>query len=86
MNYALVENGAVVNVIWLYEGNAHEFANAVPVDGRPVQIGDAWDGEHFFHDGARVLTPEEALRAELAEMDEALLETVYQNAIGGLEE
>ncbi len=86
MNYALVENGAVVNVIWLYEGNAHEFANAVAVDGRPVQIGDTWDGEHFFHDGARVLTPEEALRAELAEMDEALLETVYQNAIGGLEE
>ena len=25
MNYALIEDGVVVNIIWLYEGNANEF-------------------------------------------------------------
>lgn len=86
MNYALIEDGVVANIIWVYEGNAHEFANAVPMGEVPAGIGDSWDGGHFFRDGERLLTPLERVRAELAETDAALLEAAYQNAIGGFGE
>lgn len=61
MNYAIVEEGCVTNLIWLNPGNAHEFPGAVPCGDVPVQIGDAFDGEMFMRDGDRVLT-----RAEVA--------------------
>ena len=30
MNYALIENGVVPNLIWLYSGNEADFPSAVP--------------------------------------------------------
>ena len=69
MNYALIENGVVVNLIWLYEGNAHEFPNAVPTGDRPVGIGDSYTDGHFYRDSAEVLTPAEELAAVRAALD-----------------
>ena len=54
MNYALVENGVVANIIWLYPGNAAEFPNAVPLGDRPVMIGDGYADGVFTRDGAAV--------------------------------
>ena len=74
MNYALIENGVVINLIWLYEGNAHEFPNAVALNGRPVAIGDAYADGVFSRDGEPVLTYAERLAAEVAAIEEALNE------------
>ena len=52
LNYAIVENGVVTNIIWLFPGT--EFENAVPYGELPVQIGDTYDGEKFYHDGEEV--------------------------------
>lgn len=72
MNYALIENGVVTNIIWLYSGNAGDFPSAVPCGDVPVAIGDTWDGEHFFRDGVQVLTPLEEARKDEEDMQAAL--------------
>lgn len=77
-NYALVEDGTVVNVIWLAEGNEGEFPGAVRLGDRPVAVGDTYDGEKFYHAGAEVLTPLEAAQAEAAAY-KAALETLGVN-------
>ena len=65
MNYALIENGVVTNLIWLYPANAAEFPGAVP-------IGDTWDGERFYRNGRPVLTAAEQAAADAQDMRAAL--------------
>lgn len=72
MNYALIENGIVTNIIWLYEANADEFPNAVRLGERQVEIGDTYEDGEFFRDGAEVLTTEEAAQLEAVTYAEAL--------------
>ena len=72
MNYALIENGVVTNIIWLYSGNAGEFPSAVPCGDVPVAIGDTWDGQDFYREGARVLSPVEQARKDAEDMEAAL--------------
>lgn len=72
MNYALIENGVVTNLIWLYPANAAEFPGAVPLGDVPAAIGDTWDGAHFWRNGERVLTPAERAAAEAQDMLSAL--------------
>ena len=88
MNYALIENGKVINVIWLADKNANDFPNAVKLNDRPVAIGDTYDGEKFYRDGVEVLTETERLQAELAEANataESLAERVVDLEIALLE-
>lgn len=72
MNYALIDNGIVINMIWLYSGNASDFPTAVPCGDVPVAIGDTYDGEHFYRAGERVLTPLEQARKDAEDMQAAL--------------
>lgn len=72
MNYALIENGVVTNLIWLYPANAAEFPGAVPLGDIPAAIGDTWDGEHFWRNGEQVLSPLERAQAETQDMEAAL--------------
>lgn len=72
MNYALIENGVVTNIIWLYSGNAGDFPSAVPCGDVPVAIGDTWDGQDFYREGARVLSPVEQARKDAEDMQAAL--------------
>lgn len=72
MNYAIVENGTVTNIIWLYPGNAEDFPSAVPCGDLPVAIGDTYDGEHFYRGGERVLTALEQAQKDAEDMAEAL--------------
>lgn len=72
MNYAIVENGTVTNIIWLYPANASDFPGAVPCGELPVAIGDTYDGEHFFRDGVQVLTPLEQAQKDAEDMAAAL--------------
>ena len=72
MNYALIENGVVTNVIWLYPGNVKDFPNAVPLGDVPAGIGDTYSDGVFYRDGERVLTVAEQAEKEAADMKEAL--------------
>lgn len=55
MNYALVENGVVTNIIWLHPMNANDFQNAVPTNGLPIQIGDTYTNGKFYREGKEII-------------------------------
>lgn len=63
MRYAIVENGAVTNVIALQAAAAGEFPGAVALQDRPVGIGDTYSEGKFWRDGEEVLTPDEEIAA-----------------------
>lgn len=73
MNYALVENGVVTNIIWLNERNAGEWPGAVRLGERMVEVGDTYDGEKFYRGGTEVLTAAEAAQREAAAYAAALM-------------
>lgn len=90
MNYALVENGVVTNIIWLYSGNAEDFPNAVPLEDRPARIGDAYANGVFSRNGVPVQTPlEEAVslmsgaEQRMDQIEAALVELAGMIAGGG---
>ena len=85
MNYALIENGVVTNIIWLYETNADEFPGAVKLGERQVEIGDTYEDGRFYRDGAEVLTAEEAAQLE-AVTYAAALETLGVEVAEEMEE
>ena len=72
MRYAIIEDGAVANIIVLYPGNASDFPDAVPCGDVPAAIGDTYDGEHFYRGGEQVLTPLEQARKDAEDMQAAL--------------
>lgn len=78
MNYALIENGIVTNIIWLYPGNASDFPNAVPLGDVPAGIGDTYEDGVFYRDGERVLTPVEQALAEAYAAEKAYQEGVQE--------
>ena len=70
MNYALIEHGAVANLIWLHPMNAEDFPTAVPLGELPVAIGDTYDGTDFYREGVKVELPSDT--AEMDDMRSAL--------------
>lgn len=74
MNYAIVEEGIVVNVISLHPMNAQDFPNAVCADDCPVLVGDSCVDGVFYRDGAEVKTNAQAAAEEKADMKAALAE------------
>lgn len=72
MRYAIITDGVVTNVIILYSGNAADFPTAVPCGDVPVAIGDTWDGQDFYREGALVLSPVEQARKDAEDMQAAL--------------
>lgn len=79
MDYALIEDGIVINLIWLYPGNTSDFPNAVPCKEYPVSIGDTYTGGVFYRDGERLLSPEEEARAALS--DATAAENAYKEGV-----
>ena len=72
MRYAIITDGVVTNVIILYSGNAADFPDAVPCGDVPVAGGDIYDGQDFYREGARVLSPVEQARKDAEDMQAAL--------------
>ena len=69
MDYAIMENGIVVNRI---VGPLPDGMEGIPVGDRPVAIGDAYSDGVFRRDGEPVLTDAEriaALEARIAELE-----------------
>ena len=75
-NIALIDRATntVTTVIWGMVYQEKEFTTkeriAVVVDDLCVAAGDNYDGEHFYHDGERVLSVSE----QMADMQTALNE------------
>lgn len=59
MNYALIRDGKVTNIIWLLPSNKQDFPNAVCIDDLPVMIGDTYFDEVFRRNGVPInnITP-----------------------------
>ena len=74
MRYAIVDNGAVTNIIALNDRNASDFPAAVKLGDRPVAIGDTYTDGKFYRDGVEVLTPMEQAQAEIDAYKAALNE------------
>ena len=74
MNYALIENGIVTNIIWLNERNEAEWPNAVRLYDRMVEVGDTYTDGKFYRDGVEVLAPLEQAQAEIDAYKAALNE------------
>lgn len=72
MEYAVIENGIVVNFIWLHPLNAEEFPDAVPYGDLPLEIGDSYEDGVFYRNGEKVLTAYEEAQAEMNDMKAAL--------------
>lgn len=72
MNYAFIEEGVVVNLIWLDPANESNFPNAVACKNYPVWIGDTYDGENFYRDGEKLKTQSEIMSEELKDATNAL--------------
>ena len=61
----------VVNIEW-HSDAMNNTDTLIDVGEIPVWIGDIYDGENFYREGVRVLTPMEQLQAQLAEYSRAL--------------
>lgn len=79
---AQISGGVVTNILWCSD-SAPETDVLINISDCPAGIGDTYDGGKFYRDGVAVLTPEEAalvqaeaLRTQLAELDEAYAEGV----------
>ena len=68
MRYAIITDGVVTNVIILYPGNEGDFPDAVRCGDIPVAIGDTYDGQDFYRDGEKVLSPLAEAQKELETM------------------
>ena len=74
MRYAIVDNGAVTNIIALNDRNASDFPTAMRLGDLPVGIGDDYTDGKFYRDGVEVLTPMEQAQEEMTEYKAALHE------------
>ena len=88
MNYALIKDGVVNNIIWLSPSNAQDFPNAIKTNGLPICVGDTYTDGMFYRDGEKVLSVLEQVTKELdiaeatiAELDAVLLDYTYENII-----
>lgn len=72
MNYALIENGVVVNTIILRTDDMDLFPNAAPTGGYPVQIGDAYKDGFFYRNGVQLKTNAQMQTDEREDMKAAL--------------
>lgn len=76
MNYALIEDGIVSNIIWLSTSNEKDFPNAVPMNGLPVRKGDSYVDGAFYRDGEKVLS-----QLELALAEAAAAQAAYEQGV-----
>ena len=72
MNYALIKDGIVSNIIWLSPSNAKDFPSAVATNGLSIRVGDTYTDGVFYRDGEKVLTALEYAKIESDDMKAAL--------------
>ena len=55
MNYAIIEEGIVVNIIVLNDDNVQDFPGAVKIGDLPVGIGDTYTDGIFYRDEEEII-------------------------------
>ena len=81
-NIALVKDGVVENIIWgmFYSSDAYaqEGYIAIPIGDLGLKIGDTFSGGRFYNqDGEPVLSIYEQHEIDLAELDEYIIDELY---------
>lgn len=63
MNYALIENGIVTNIIVMLPCNVKDFPHSICVNDLAVHIGDTYNAEEnrFYRDGEPIYSTKEQL-------------------------
>ena len=74
MNYALIKDGVVTNIIWLSPSNATDFPNAVPTNSLPIRVGDTYADGAFYREGEKVLSAVEQAEKTIAKYESVLSE------------
>lgn len=72
MTYALIDNGAVSNIISLDSRAVKDFYTAVPCGDKPIAIGDTYEAGHFYRDGKEVLSELDEVKLQLTDAEDAL--------------
>ena len=72
MQYAIIKEGIIENVMVLYPSNAADFPEAVFCGELPVMIGDTYDGEQFYRNSEQVVVPQLRSSEEREDMQAAL--------------
>lgn len=72
MQYAIIKEGIIENVMVLYPSNAADFPEAVFCGELPVMIGDTYDGEQFYRNSEQVVVPQLRSSEEMEDMRAAL--------------
>ena len=86
MNYALIRDGVVRNLIYLHPMNADEFLYAVPIDELPVQIGDTYTDGKFYRDGVEVVPVNVLTEAQIAAIKDQAIAEIEEAVINGIDE
>lgn len=69
MDYAIIDNNVVVNIA---VASAPIDENWISRGDKPVNIGDVYDGKDFYRNGSKVLSINEELQMQLADMEMAV--------------
>ena len=80
-NMALLEQGAVINLLWCSDQEP-ETERLIDCGERPVCLGDSYTNGKFYRDGQAVLSEAEALRTRNAQLLDAMaqmVEEVYES-------
>ena len=80
-NMALLEQGAVINLLWCSDQEP-ETERLVDCGERPVCLGDSYTNGKFYRDGQAVLSEAESMRARNAQLMDAMaqmVEEVYES-------
>lgn len=68
MQYAIIEGGQVVNIIWLSPDNAGDFPAAVALGDIPAGMGDGYADGQFSRGGKALLTPMQTAEVTITEL------------------
>ena len=86
MNYALITDGVVANLIYLHPMNADDFSSAVPTEDLPVQIGDTYADGKFYRNGEEVVPVNVLTDAQISAIKDQAVAEIEEAVINGTDE
>lgn len=78
-NMARIEDGVIAGIEWCSDRTI-DTDTLISVYDRPVTVGDIYDGQDFYRNGEKILTPLEEAEKKIKEFESALTE--IETALG----